>query len=328
MEKYDIIGIGNPIQDLVVELENMPYEVSSKMYECSFQGGGWVATAMCAAGMLGAKVSVLGIMGDDTFSDRIISDFRFNNVDTDHLVALKGERNNFNICITERSTKSKHIIGRSGELREVAISDIDENFIKSAKMIHVGFVNEAVRKAADIIHQNGGKVSVDAAYYKPYVYENYDIFDIFIGSEYYFDGVCTELGKKTSEFLTDSEKYEVMRYIQTKGPEIVIFTFGKNGSLGICGKETFYQPAMDVEIKDTTGAGDVFHGAFDVAYLEGMTVTDAAKFATAVSTIKCTGIGGRTGIPSRKNVDTYLETGIIDFDEIKKRAEKYQRGLL
>ena len=298
------------------------------MYECSFQGGGWVATAMCAAGMLGAKVSVLGIMGDDTFSDRIISDFRFNNVDTDHLVALKGERNNFNICITERSTKSKHIIGRSGELREVAISDIDENFIKSAKMIHVGFVNEAVRKAADIIHQNGGKVSVDAAYYKPYVYENYDIFDIFIGSEYYFDGVCTELGKKTSEFLTDSEKYEVMRYIQTKGPEIVIFTFGKNGSLGICGKETFYQPAMDVEIKDTTGAGDVFHGAFDVAYLEGMTVTDAAKFATAVSTIKCTGIGGRTGIPSRKNVDTYLETGIIDFDEIKKRAEKYQRGLL
>lgn len=327
MEKYDIIGIGNPIQDLVVELENMPYEVSSKMYECSFQGGGWVATAMCAAGMLGAKVAVLGIMGDDTFSDRIVSDFKFNNVDTDRLIALKGERNNFNICIAERSTKSKHIISRSGELREVAISDIDEDFIKSAKMIHVGFVNEAVRKAADIIHKNGGKVSVDAAYYKPYVYENYDIFDIFIGSEYYFDGVCEELGKKTSEFLTDSEKYEVMRYIQAKGPEIVIFTFGKYGSLGIYGEKTFYQPAMDVAIKDTTGAGDVFHGAFDVAYLEGMTVPDAAKFSTAVSTIKCSQRGGRAGIPSRKNVDAYLKTGIIDFDEVRKRAEKYQRGV-
>ena len=183
MKKYDIIGIGNPGQDMVIELEKIPYkEVSSKMYDCSFQGGGWVATALCAASNLGANVSLLGIIGDDIFGQMIVDDFKFNNVDTEHLVVEKGKRSNFCICITERSTKEKHIIGRSGELREVEMSDIDEEFIKSAKMIHVGFVNDAVRKAADIIHQSMGKVSVDAAYYRPYVYENYDIFDIFIGS--------------------------------------------------------------------------------------------------------------------------------------------------
>ena len=59
MKKYDIIGIGNPGQDMVVELEKIPYEeVSSRMYDCSFQGGGWVATALCAAGNLGAIVSM------------------------------------------------------------------------------------------------------------------------------------------------------------------------------------------------------------------------------------------------------------------------------
>ena len=328
MHKYDIIGIGNPIQDLVIELENMPCEVSSKMYECSFQGGGWVATAMCAAGRLGARVSVLGVMGDDMFSDTIINDFRFNNVDTEHLIIEKGKRCNFNICITERSTKSKHIISRGGEIREVDVSDIDESFICSAKMLHVGFVNEAVRKAADIIHKNGGKVSVDAAYYKPYVYENYDIFDIFIGSEYYFDGVCRELGKKTSEFLSDSEKYEVMRYIQKKGPQIVIFTFGKDGSMGIYGDKSFKQAGIEVDVKDTTGAGDVFHGAFDAAYLEGMSIPEAAKFATVVSAIKCTQMGGRAGIPSRRTVDTYLNTGVINLEEPEKRAESYRRGLV
>ena len=200
MKKYDIIGIGNPGQDLVVELENMPYEVSSKMYDCSFQGGGWVATAMSAAGTLGAKVSILGVVGDDTFANTIVNDFKFNNVDTDHLIVEKGKRSNFCICITERSTKSKHIISRVGELREVDVYDINEEYIKSARMIHVGFVNEAVRKAADIMHKNGGKVSVDAAYYMPYVYENYDIFDVFIGSEYYFNGVCQELGMKTTKY--------------------------------------------------------------------------------------------------------------------------------
>ena len=246
MKKYDIIGIGNPGQDMVVELEKIPYEeVSSRMYDCSFQGGGWVATALCAAGNLGANVSMLGVIGDDIFGKMIVDDFKYNNVDTEHLVVAEKKRSNFCICITERSTKSKHIISRGGELREVETDDIDEDYIKSAKMIHVGFVNDAVRKAADIMHKNNGKVSVDAAYYKPYVYENYDIFDIFIGSEYYFDGVCEELGMKTAKDLTDDEKYKVMEYVQSKGPDIVIFTFGEHGSMGIYGNERFVQPANE-----------------------------------------------------------------------------------
>ena len=329
MKKYDIIGIGNPGQDMVVELEKIPYEeVSSKMYDCSFQGGGWVATALCAAGNLGAKTSFLGVIGDDVFGKMITEDFKFNNVDTSHLVVAEGKRSNFCICITERSTKSKHLISRSGELREVEISDIDEDFIKSARMIHVGFVNEAIRKAADIIHENDGKVSVDAAYYKPYVYENYDIFDIFIGSEYYFDGVCEELGMKSAKYLNDNEKYEVMKYIQSKGPEIVIFTFGEHGSMGIYGNEKFVQPAMAANIKDTTGAGDVFHGAFDVAYLNGLSVPEAAKFATGASTIKCTRLGGRAGIPDLDILNVFLKTGKIDEEKINERGDKYLHGLM
>lgn len=328
MKKYDIIGIGNPGQDMVVELEKIPYEeVSSRMYDCSFQGGGWVATAICAAGNLGAKASMLGVIGDDTFGKMIVDDFKYNNVDTEHLVVAKGKRSNFCICITERSTKSKHLISRGGELREVELDDIDEDFIKSARMIHVGFVNEAVRKAADIIHEDGGKVSVDAAYYKPYVYENYDIFDIFIGSEYYFDGVCEELGMKAAKDLTDDEKYKVMEYVQSKGPDIVIFTFGEHGSMGIYGDKRFVQPAMNAEIKDTTGAGDVFHGAFDVAYLNGLSVPEAAKFATGVSTIKCTQMGGRAGIPDSKILDKFLRSGEIDYDKINRRVDHYRRGV-
>ena len=80
-------------------------------------------------------------------------------------------------------------------------------------MLHLGFVNEGMRKAADIIHSVGGKVSVDAAYYRPYVYENYDIFDIFIGSEYYFQGLCDELGKGSWNELSQDELFEIMRYV-------------------------------------------------------------------------------------------------------------------
>lgn len=328
MKKYDIIGIGNPGQDMVVELEKIPYEeVSSKMYDCSFQGGGWVATALCAAGNLGANVSMLGVIGDDIFGRMIVEDLKYNNVDTEHLIVADGKRSNFCICITERSTKSKHLISRGGELREVDVCDINEEYIKSAKMIHVGFVNDAVRKAAEIMHKNDGKVSVDAAYYKPYVYENYDIFDIFIGSEYYFNGLLEELNIDTSKPISDKEKFEVMRYVQSKGPEIVIFTFGAEGCMGIYGDNTFSLPAMDVPVADTTGAGDVFHGAFCVAYLKGSDVVSAAKYATGVSSIKCTQMGGRAGIPDSEILDKFLRSGKIDYDKINRRVDHYKRGV-
>ena len=326
-KKYDIIGLATPGQDLVIELEKMPREVSSKMYDCCFQGGGWVATALCAAGNLGMRASFCGVVGDDVFGKMIAEDFKYNNVDTSHLIVEKGKRSNFCLCITERSTKSKTIISRPGECREVEPDDIDEEYIRSARMLHVGFVNEGIRKAADIIHTAEGKVSVDAAYYKPYVYDNYDIFDIFIGSEYYFNGLLEELGIDASKPLSDKEKFEVMRYVQSKGPEIVIFTFGADGCMGIYGDNTFSLPAMDVPVVDTTGAGDVFHGAFDAAYLNGLDIVSAAKYATGVSSIKCTQMGGRAGIPDSETLEIFLKTGEIDYEKINRRVEHYKRGV-
>lgn len=326
-KKYDIIGLATPGQDLVIELEKMPNEVSSKMYDCCFQGGGWVATALCAAGNLGMRASFCGVVGDDVFGRMIAEDFKYNNVDTSHLIVEKGKRSNFCLCITERAEKSKMLISRPGECREVEPDDIDEEYIRSSRMLHVGFVNEGIRKAADIIHTAEGKVSVDAAYYKSYVYDNYDIFDIFIGSEYYFNGLLEELGIDTSKPLSDKEKFEVMRYVQSKGPEIVIFTFGADGCMGIYGDNTFSLPAMDVPIVDTTGAGDVFHGAFDAAYLNGLDVVSAAKYATGVSSIKCTQMGGRAGIPDSETLEIFLKTGEIDYEKINRRVEHYKRGV-
>lgn len=326
-KKYDIIGLATPGQDLVIELEKMPREVSSKMYDCCFQGGGWVATALCAAGNLGMRASFCGVVGDDVFGKMIAEDFKYNNVDTSHLIVEKGKRSNFCLCITERAEKSKMLISRPGECREVEPDDIDEEYIRSARMLHVGFVNEGIRKAADIIHTAEGKVSVDAAYYKPYVYDNYDIFDIFIGSEYYFNGLLEELGIDVSKPLSDKEKFEVMRYVQSKGPEIVIFTFEADGCMGIYGDNTFSLPAMDVPVVDTTGAGDVFHGAFDAAYLNGLDIVSAAKYATGVSSIKCTQMGGRAGIPDSETLEIFLKTGEIDYEKINRRVEHYKRGV-
>ena len=82
----DLIGIGDPILDLAVEMEKLPEtNTNAKLYGCCFQGGGNVPTALAAAGRLGLKCAILGIMGDDMAGNANIADFRFNHVDASHL---------------------------------------------------------------------------------------------------------------------------------------------------------------------------------------------------------------------------------------------------
>ena len=75
------------------------------------------------------------------------------------------------------------------------------------------------------------------------------------------------------------------------------------------------------------GAGDVFHGAYIVGLLEGMNAPECARFASAVSAIKCTCFGGRTGIPDRKTVAEFLETGVIDDTQAQERLAYYRNNL-
>jgi len=65
-------------------------------------------------------------------------------------------------------------------------------------------------------------------------------------------------------------------------------------------------PAYRVDVVDTLGAGDVFHGAYALALAEGRAVADAARFANAAAAIKCTRASGRRGIPSRAEVDAWI----------------------
>ena len=104
---------------------------------------------------------------------------------------------------------------------------------------------------------------------------------------------------------------------------------GKEGAyFSQLGGKAGYSPAFPVKEKvDTVGAGDVFHGAYVVGLLRGLSPKEAARLATGVSCIKCTRIGGRAGIPDWDTVQKYLQTGEIDYTEIDQRVEFYGRKL-
>lgn len=320
-KKFDMIGFGNPFQDLIVELDKLPpTNVNMRMRNYVFQGGGNIPTATVAAGRLGLRTAILGVSGNDMFGHANKSDFEYNNVNTDHLLLDPGKRTDFCVCVSEREIHGKEFISCPGNFRALEIADLDEEFIKSAKILHIGdMLTEAKFQAADWIHEAGGLVSIDAAYYRPDIYENYKYLDIFIASETYYNSMCEDKGQMSCE--------EAAHYIQAQGPDIVIFTLGELGGKGVYGDQYFEYPAFTVEAVDTTGAGDVFHGAFNYAYLQGWDVPTCARFCSAVSAIKCTRLGGRAGIPTPDVVNHYLETGEIDYTEIDERVAHYRQGM-
>ena len=110
------------------------------------------------------------------------------------------------------------------------------------------------------------------------------------------------------------------------GPSAVWITRGSSGCCGLAGGKFYSLPAFNVPAIDTTGAGDVFHGAYIAAMLEGLSHPECAKYANAVSAIKCMFPGGRTGIPDRQTLKRFLEDGTVLTEEIEKRLDYYRNS--
>lgn len=321
-KKIDFIGFGDPFLDLVVTLKKLPEtNTSTQITDYVFQGGGNVPTATVAAARLGINTALVGCVGDDLFGKIGIADLEYNHIDISHMSIQKNRKSNFCICVTESEINGKEFISKPGDFDEIKIEELEEDFFKSARLLHVALITPAVAKACDIIHENGGKTSIDANYYRDYAYNYYDKIDIFIGSELYYTSFCKDKN------LDESNYEDNMRLLMSYGPEIVIFTFGKDGCKGVYENRYFEIQSFNVDAIDTTSAGDVFHGAFDTFYLMGYDVEECAKMATGVSAIKCTRPGGRSGIPTLEVLKKYLETGEIDYTEIDERVAHYKQSI-
>ena len=86
-------------------------------------------------------------------------------------------------------------------------------------------------------------------------------------------------------------------------------TLGPHGALAREGGQFVYSPGFVVNCVDTTGAGDVFHGAFCYSVLKGASVRDALEFSNAMAALNCTRLGARGGIATADQARDLIERG-------------------
>ena len=315
----DVVGIGTPYYDMVINVSKMPgLDGAAGANEAFYQGGGKVATAMAAAARLGRSAGMMAKVGENHRGQFIINDFRYNGVDTSAIIVdAPGTSSPFCLCLSEEEHKTRIFIGKEGTAGELLPEEIDYEYLGKAKYLHLENGRPASAAAALFAREHGIVTVMDADNYQEGIVKLLPCLDVFIASEFFY-----------RDMFGDLLYEEGCRKLLEAGPSTAIVTLGSRGSVGMTAQDGFFRTeSFHVPVRDTTGAGDVFHGAYIVGLLEGMDAPECARFASAVSAIKCTCFGGRTGIPNRDTVQRFLETGEIDRTEAQRRLAYYRNNL-
>ena len=110
-----------------------------------------------------------------------------------------------------------------------------------------------------------------------------------------------------ADILEGTELLDAARRLRGEGPSVVVVTEGENGCWCASPDGDFHTPAFIAPaVVDTTGAGDVFHGAFLLARANGLDLGGALEFASAVAALKCRSLGGRAGIPTMEETLSFM----------------------
>lgn len=309
MAELDIVGIGLSTLDVLIRLGDMPsWEKGGSISSFGLDGGGPVGTACVAASRLGARVGYIGIAGNDDVARLKIDSLVENGVDVSHLAIREHPETHVIIVYVHEETGERVFAGLRNLGRfPVEPEELSREYITSARYLHLdGWHPDAALQAAEWMHEVGGTVCIDCAKtnggVRPRTEELVRSCDIVI---------C---GSGFGPALTGrSDLWEAGEAILDLGPRIVVQTEGEDGSYTTTADERFHTPAFTVDVHDTTGAGDVFHGAYLVGMLRGWDLRTIATFATGVSALKCTRLGGRKGIPSFEEVACFLHERGVDL---------------
>jgi sulfofructose kinase len=293
MPQFDVVGVGLNATDTLILLQRFPaYAGKVPFDEEILSPGGQVASAMVACARLGLKVKYVGTVGDDERGRIQMESLRGEGIDLSDVEVRHGCPNQSAYILIDRSTGERTVLWRRPDGLILDPSRIRPDIISSTRLLHIdGHDTPAVERAARMARQAGVPVTVDV----DTVYHGFDrvlpYVDYLIASSEF-------PGNWTSE----ADPFKALTLLQNEyGMRVAAMTLGAYGALARVEGKFVYSPAFVVNCVDTTGAGDVFHGAFCYAVLEGMAVGEALDFANALAALNCTAIGARGGIRGRED---------------------------
>ena len=300
-KRWDIFGIGTSAVDDLVYVDRFPQpDEKLAIRTRQRQGGGQTATALVAAARHGARTAYCGRLSDDELSCFTLQALEVEGVDCSPVIRSPGCRPYHAIVIVDASTGSRTILYQSEGVREPEPEDILPQWIESSRLVFFdqNFPRSGLQ-AARLAREMHVPVIADLEKCSlPNLDQLLATVDHLIVSQ--------DFARQVTGLM---DPQAMVQKLAAANRKACVVTCGSDGGwyAEYDGPVRQY-PAFSVETVDTTGCGDVFHGAYAAAIARGESVTRGVEIASATAAIKATQPGGRAGIPSLAAVIEFLRS--------------------
>ena len=301
-----MIGVGHLCVDILGQMPHYPSEnTSNRMLASDIQAGGGASQAAVAYSRLGGASGFIGYLGEDDHGDFLYNGLVEERVDVQYLQRKKGI-SSFSFACVSSENASRTLFNYHQKLPSLDFNDQIISYMKNSRFIHVDTTHhENALNAATVARSLGIPVTMDAS---SMVKDNEKNLLLAKSADYFISN-----SNYPCRLMEDENRERALKQIAQWGQKVVMATLGERGSMAVIDQEIVYFPAYKIKAVDTTGAGDVFHGAFVRALDLGYDLYETVRFASAVSAIKCMSLGGRTGIPDLNTTLRFIEENPFEF---------------
>jgi len=299
MTKWDVVGVGANSVDYVYRLPAYPepeglrskLRISSHRISC----GGQIATTLCTCAAMGLRTKYVGAVGADGNGQRMRAELHHRGIDTSGMVE-RDALNAYAVILIAEDIGERVVLWDRSEALALKPDELPREAITSARALHVDDVDQnAGITAGRIGHQAGVIVTSDIDRMTDRTEELIATVTVPIFAEHVPPALTGE---------PDPER--ALRKLRRRHPGLLCVTLGAQGSMLLDGDRIHHQPAFPITPVDTTGAGDVFRGAFIVALLRGDAPPDILRFANAAAAVSCTRPGAIDGVPTAADAESLI----------------------
>jgi len=300
--EFDAVGFGlNAVDHLIAVPEYPAFDTKVRLLEHKHAAGGQAASTMVALNRLGLKTAYAGRFGSDAEGQFGFQALQAEGVDVAFAEVMEGVRNQIAFIIIDASNGERTIMWDRDERLGYRSDEAPIAIATQGRVLHLDAHDPlAGASMARAAHDHGKLVSADVDNIYEGLPELLPLVDVLVSSREFphrFTGIA-------------DERASLVELRARYGCAVVGMTLGQRGAILYCEGKFIESPAYAVPggCRDTTGAGDAFHGGLLYGMLTGKDVETSLKLANGAAALKCRELGARTSLPTRDELDEFLRT--------------------
>ena len=301
MAEFDVVGVGLNATDTMILVPYFPpYGGKVPFTSELVSPGGQVASAMVCCARLGLRVKYIGAIGDDERGRVQWESLQGTGVNLDHVQLRRNCPNQSAYIVIDQRTGERTVFWHRAEGLKIEPSVLTDEMISGARLLHIdGHDTALVARAAAIARRQSIPVTVDV----DTIYKGFE--DVLPNVDYLI--TSSEFPERWTGV---ADPLQALTRMQDEyGMRCAAMTLGAHGALARMDGRFWYSPGFVVSCVDTTGAGDIFHGAFCYAVVRGLSLLESLEFSNAMAALNCTALGARGGIAAESDARTLMARG-------------------